>query len=307
MGESHAKDKDAAPNTSMPLDDVMLAMDVVDTLRRQERMVALELDEVQRRQDLKQRLRTIYAQQGIEVPDHILEEGVAALKQDRFTYKPPPPGIVTRLARIYVTRASWGKFLLGGVGVIALAVAVGYYTLIAPNARLPSELEARYQSIVEIAATEHAREALTSTYNAGKAAIQNDDRDSVKQALIQLDVIKRTLAQEYTIRVVNRANERSGVWRVPDINTQARNYYLIVEALDATGKVQQVSITNEETGATETVTTWGLRVDEDTFNRVASDKQDNGIIENNRVGSKKLGHLRANYSIATTGGAITKW
>ena len=54
-----------------PLDDVMLAMDVVDTLRRRERMVARELDEHGRAEDLKQRLRRIYAQQGLDVPDHV--------------------------------------------------------------------------------------------------------------------------------------------------------------------------------------------------------------------------------------------
>ena len=34
-----------------PLDDVMLAMDVVDTLRRRERLVARELDEIGREAD----------------------------------------------------------------------------------------------------------------------------------------------------------------------------------------------------------------------------------------------------------------
>ena len=73
-----------------PLDDIMLAMDVVDTLRRRERLVHKELDEAGRAADLKERLRRIYAQQGMEVPDHVIEAGVAALKEERFTYKPPP-------------------------------------------------------------------------------------------------------------------------------------------------------------------------------------------------------------------------
>ncbi|MGB5744091.1 MAG: DUF6384 family protein, partial [Sedimenticolaceae bacterium] len=57
-----------------PLDDVMLAMDVVDTLRRRDRLVARELDEAGREADLKQRLKGIYAQQGIDVPDHVVEQ-----------------------------------------------------------------------------------------------------------------------------------------------------------------------------------------------------------------------------------------
>jgi hypothetical protein len=72
-----------------PLDDVMLAMDVVDTLRRRERLVQRELDVAGREQDLREHLCKIYKAQGIDVPDHIIEEGVAALKEDRFVYEPP--------------------------------------------------------------------------------------------------------------------------------------------------------------------------------------------------------------------------
>ena len=60
-----------------PLDDIMLAMDVVDTLRRRERLVSRELDELGREEDLKARLKRIYAQQGIDVPDHVIEQGFA--------------------------------------------------------------------------------------------------------------------------------------------------------------------------------------------------------------------------------------
>ncbi|MGB5297749.1 MAG: DUF6384 family protein, partial [Thiogranum sp.] len=77
---------DVEPKPKQPLDDVMLAMDVVDTLRRRRRLVERELDAEGREQDLKQRLRKIYTAQGIEVPDHVLEEGVAALKEERFVY-----------------------------------------------------------------------------------------------------------------------------------------------------------------------------------------------------------------------------
>ena len=96
---------DAQPQGKQPLDEVMLAMDVVDTLRRRQRLVEREFDSEGREQDLKQRLHKIYAAQGIEVPDHVLEEGVAALREERFVYKSPPENFATRLARLYVTRA----------------------------------------------------------------------------------------------------------------------------------------------------------------------------------------------------------
>ena len=64
------------PAAPAPLDDVMLAMDVVDTLRHADRLVERELGAEERDQQLKERLRQLYAAQGIDVPEHILDEGV---------------------------------------------------------------------------------------------------------------------------------------------------------------------------------------------------------------------------------------
>jgi hypothetical protein len=48
-------------------------------------------------------------------------------------------------------------------------------------------------------------------------------------------------------------------------------------------------------------------VDEDTFERFAADKRDDGIIQQAVVGSKRRGELDLHYSVATTGAAITNW
>ena len=311
-------DKVAAPATESaaqgnssheqpPLDDVMLAMDVVDTLRRRERLVKREMDEEGREEDLKQRLRKIYAQQGIEVPDHVLEQGVAALKEDRFTYKPPKKGLRTRLAHIYVNRGKWGKWVGGGLGAGVVALAANYFAFVAPNAALPEELAATHSAVVALAKSDNARSVAERILNTGNAAVRDDNSDEAKAAIAQLENLRVRLEQEYTLRIVNRQGERSGIWRVPDVNSEARNYYLIVEAIDHTGKALSVPIENEETGKTARVKKWGLRVDEGVFNSVANDKQDNGIIEQDRFGYKNRGYLVPNYEMPTTGGAITQW
>ena len=290
-----------------PLDDVMLAMDVVDTLRRRERLVTKELDDAGREEDLKQRLRKIYAQQGIDVPDHVIEQGVAALKQDRFTYKPPAESFATKLARIYIKRDRWGKWVAGGVGAAIVAAVGNYFAFIAPDAALPGELAEKHAEVVQIAASENAREVAQRVLSAGKTALSNEDTASAKEAIERLDELRAVLNQEYTVQIVNRPGERTGIWRVPDVKTQARNYYIVVEAVDPTGKVLTVPIENEETGKTERVTTWGLRVSAETFEAVASDKTDNGIIEHDRFGYKKRGYLLPDYEMPTTGSAITRW
>ncbi|MEM1371298.1 MAG: DUF6384 family protein, partial [Pseudomonadota bacterium] len=118
------------------LGDLMIAMDVVDTLRHDKRLVERELNNAARRGELIDRLREIYSSQGIDVPDHILEEGVASLEQDRFTYSPPPPHhLTTRLAKLYVTRWSWGRYVIGGLVAIVALWGSYYLTIERPRAQ----------------------------------------------------------------------------------------------------------------------------------------------------------------------------
>jgi len=290
-----------------PLDDVMLAMDVVDTLRRRERIVKSELDDLGREEDLAERLRKIYAAQGIEVPDHVIEQGVAALKEGRFTYQPPPRSIATRLARLYVDRGRWGKRVGAVAGALVLAGGIHYFAFVAPTAAIPKQLVGVHTEAIALAKTDQARETLERYLNAGQAAVRDGHTEGARKALSQLESARTLLGQEYALRIANRPGEPSGVWRIPDVNTGARNYYIMVEAVDPTGRVLRLPIQSEETRTTETVDIWGLRVDEGTFLEVAGDKKDDGIIQRDRFGYKARGELVPRYEIETTGGAITRW
>lgn len=97
----------------------MLAMDVVDTLRHQQQLVASELDEDARSRDFTLRVKRIYDAQGIDVDDQIIAEAVRALRDDRFVYRPPKRSFALRLAEIYVERGKWAL----RVGLLALVVA----------------------------------------------------------------------------------------------------------------------------------------------------------------------------------------
>ena len=85
----------AVPDAPAPppqkLDELMLAMDVVDTLRHQDSLVARELDETRREGQLIERLRQIYRDQGIEVPDRVLHEGVQGAQRKPFCLYAPQP------------------------------------------------------------------------------------------------------------------------------------------------------------------------------------------------------------------------
>ncbi|NOT41219.1 MAG: hypothetical protein HOP13_12070, partial [Alphaproteobacteria bacterium] len=76
----------AVPAKPQTLDELMLAMDVVDTIRFRELLVERELGQGDRDKALRDRLREIYKSQGIEVTDRVLDEGIKALKESRFVY-----------------------------------------------------------------------------------------------------------------------------------------------------------------------------------------------------------------------------
>lgn len=294
-----------------PLDEVMLAMDVVDTLRHRERVIERALSADQHDAKMIDRLREIYAGQGIEVSDEVLTQGVRALREDRFVYTPPAPGLATLFARVYVSRGRWGKPLTFVVALVAAAL-IGYQVLVrgpqlAEIAALPAALDAAYTGVVEVAEQDEVVTGAAAMLSDGRVALGREEYGGARAAITGLDALRAKLLQEYELRIIPRPGELSGVWRVPDLNPNAQNYYLIVEAVDGEGKSLTLPILDEEDGAVHRVSRWGVRVDEATFRAVADDKQDDGIIQEDVVGVKRRGSLEPEYRPGALGGAITEW
>ncbi len=290
------------------LDEVMSAMDVVDVLRHQQDLVARELDSEGREQQLLDRLRKIYQGQGLDVPDHILKEGIQALEDDRFKYTPHDN---SKLAQLYVTRDKWLKPLLVMFLILAVLGLAYYFTQARPAIKarqaIPNELVKTFNQI-QSASTDPAITAKAySTRESAEAAYENENYAQANKLKEDLQNTLEQLQRAYKIRIISRPNESSGIWRVAEINSTNRNYYLIVEAIDANNQALALPIVNEENNQQQIVKKWGLRVDQATFNRVANDKRDDGIIQNNIVGEKESGVLTPKYRIQTNGKAITNW
>ena len=300
-----------ADNPAAELDEVMLAMDVVDTIRHRELIVERELNSEERREKLIERLKSLYAAQGLEVSDHVLAKGVEALEEDRFAYDPPESGFQTWLAHRYVNRGRWGKPLLA-VLAIAVAVFVAWQLMVvrpeaARIAGLPLELQTSFETVIAAASTETAVERANDLLTSGSAALDRGDTDGAAEAIDGLRSLEVMLEQRYELHIVSRPGELSGVWRVPDANPSARNYYLIVEAIDDDGNVLSMPVRNEEDGKIYTVDKWGIRVDREIFERVAADKSDDGILQDYVLGTKERGTLQPDYRVPTTGAAIVSW
>ncbi|MDH3362281.1 MAG: DUF6384 family protein [Gammaproteobacteria bacterium] len=294
-----------------PLEDLMVAMDVVDTLRHRDLIVDRELEAEGRRQRLLDRLRDIYEAQGIEVSDAALSAGVDALEEDRFRYTPTTGGFSVKLARLYVSRGRWLKPLAGVLALGLLIWIVWLFTVGLPEARLlaalPAKIEATHARITEIAASDAASERADMLFSQARQSLKEENREDAETRHEQLRALLRDLESAYEVRIVSRPNEVSAIWRVPDINPDARNYYLIVEAVTPSGSVIPLRVRNEEDGRTYQVSKWGLRVDQSTFETIADDKRDDGIVQDNIVGVKSVGQLDPVYRVSTTGGTITDW
>lgn len=372
---------EASPAATPALDDLMLAMDIVDTLRHDMRIAERELDDGKRRAEMKKRLGEIYASQGISVPDDMLEEGVRALEQDRFTYKSRATGLQAGLARLYVKRGKLGMAL--GVLLVAGALAwAGWYfglerprlareaAVAAELSRGGERLDAAMAEITTLtqspalrkraeaaaadgraaaaagdqaaltraldglgAITAEAKElaALPARIDTALAAIRTEavddpaldsaavlegearralaayDGTGARSAAEKLEALQALLRQSYEIRIVQADDVPSGVWRIPEVNPLARNYYLIVEAVEPDGSAIDMTITSEESRKTSTVKRWGVRVSQEVFDTVRRDKSDDGIIQNDRVAEKKRGMSTPEWAIPAPPGAITEW
>jgi hypothetical protein len=310
----------AAPTEPAPkLDDLMLAMDVVDTLRHDKCLVERELSAEASDEALIKRLREVYKSQGIEVSDRVLEEGVQALREKRFSYEPPGPSFERSLALLWIDRARIGKILLAVfLALCCIWLAYDYFVVRPQQVAqrqataeltevLPKTLAADYADVLREAKVDVARQNAARLLADAKAALARSNAPIARKAVADMEALLDELGAEFTLRIVNRPGEASGVWREPMINPQARNYYLIVEAMAPDGKVLSRPILNEETGVTSKVEKWGVRVGSELFEKVIEDKRDNGLIERNIVGQKKRGYLDVEYAVPIFGGAITKW
>ncbi len=308
-----------AETKAQSLDDVMLAMDVVDTLRHRELILERELGGDERKTALVNRLREIYAAQGIEVPDAILEDGVRALEEKRFAYDPPKDSLQIRLARAYVDRGRWAPpilFIVGAALFLTAAYEFGFdrpreaaaeRTRIELTVTLPTEIAAARDAALALAGDDAARRRIETAYQDGVAAAAAGDAGAARKAAEDLAALKDDLAADLTIRVVSGPNSTSGIARDNVARPGVENFYLIVEAVDARGKPHALEIESQEDRRTARVASWGVAVPEDEFLKVAADKNDDLIIQDDSVGRKPKGTLQPQYDVPTMDGAILEW
>lgn len=301
------------------LDELMMAMDVVDTLRHREDLVRRELDEAGRQAELIARLREIYREQGIEVPDRVLEQGVEALKEHRFVYTPPPPSWKRTVLEFWARRADVGKRALRISVVLLVLAGLTYFGLVRPaqetrrqalieaTETIPRSINLTHSDIQKIATDEAARKRADALLADGERAIRDRDLPAMRRINADLARLREALSLEYTLRIVSEPGQLTGLWRRPPGWWKERSYYLIVEPVAPDGRRLSLPIRDEVTGETETVSQFGVRVPRETYESVAEDKRQDGIVQRNAFGEKRRGQMEVDYAMPFEGGTITTW
>jgi hypothetical protein len=248
------------------------------------------------------------------VTDRILDDGIRSLREERFTYRPQGGWFARRLAGIWIRR---GRYLLA-VGAVCVGVGgVGLYNHeqalaeqrfeVELTETLPRKLEEAFTFAREQAVEPGVEPQINGLAADALAALNLRDSGKAKTAIQELANIGQALSRSYALRIVSRPGEYTAVYRIPEDRPDARNYYLIVEAVTSNGNILALPILNEENGKTQIVSKWGQRVPEYTYQRVGEDKKDDGILQDNILGKKERGYLSVSYTMDVLKGAITQW
>jgi hypothetical protein len=238
---------------------------------------------------------------------------------DGLDFVPPPPGIATTLAHLYVLRHRWQRPAGVVLGVVVVLLA-GYLLIWSPlqNAQiaqsrlelsetLPNQIIAAYEAIYDETKVQQPAKDAATLRDQGLAAAKAGDRPGAETALNGLTGMLAALKQQYRITVSPGPDGKWGFWTFPSDNSDETNYYLVVQALNDDGQPLQLPVGDSATGKTETVSRWGVRVPEDVYRIIQADKNDNGTIDDPDLAFKEDGYVDPHYRRPVLGGTLTRW
>ena len=167
-------------------------------------------------------------------------------------------------------------------------------------AALAADVVRLHGAVLAEAAEDLVREQAADLARESESLIAGRDVEGLDAAARRLQDLLTTVSTEYRIVVTG------GVWRYPNDARDVRNHYLLVQALGTDGEPVTMTIRSEENGETRRVRQWGERVPQEVYDRVAADRADNGIIDDEEFGFKARGFVTAERRYADIG-QITEW
>ena len=289
--------------------EMLRVMDAAQVIH--ERRAALEEHEAFDREATIREIQVMYEELGDLVDAETIEKALDEYLTQRYAFTPAPAGLRRNLALLYIRRG-WVATRVILPTAAAATLVWGGFAYVEGRAQRIQELEAAAlvtletdidrlrDAVLAVAAEDLVRERADALGQEATAQIAAGNTDALRTTAARLENLHDLVAAEYRLEVTG------GQWRYPDNNRNIRNYYLIVRALDADGQLVTIPVRNEETGGTRRVSEWGERVPQEVYDRVAADKQDNGIIDDEEFGFKPRGFITAERRHPDVG-QITEW
>ncbi len=165
---------------------------------------------------------------------------------------------------------------------------------------LRAEVVGLHAAVLAEAVEELGRERAAELRVSADAQLAARDLDALESTAESYRQLHALVGSEYEIVIVG------GVWRYHNELDGVRNYYLRVQAVAGDGQQLPVTVRNEEDGSTARVTEWAERVPKEVYDRIANDRQDNGIIDDDDFGFKRRGFVTAERNYEDLG-QITRW
>lgn len=292
--------------TTVP--EMLRILDVASALRRERERAQRELAIDETKARLRERLRAAALESGDPVTEAEIEAAIGQYFGSQFEFRPPKPSLRLAIANAWIRRK---QILIAGVVALALG-GTGYWLFssgpmsdraklarseqetAASRATVRAEL-ARARSLAESADAIAAVESLGRRVEALEQGSSQEGHGHAESTAVatELRALNAKLTEEYTVRIVSRPGQRSGIdaYFEDAQGKRVSGYYLIVESIDAEGRVRPREIRDAETGRTRSVRTWGEQVPKAVYDRVAKDKSEDGIVDQVGFAKKMRGHL----------------
>lgn len=149
---------------------------------------------------------------------------------------------------------------------------------------------------------------------ARKAAEDGNEGD-YRQASTALRALWQYVGMDLTIRVVDGKGKTSAVngrCKIapgqPGVCVDGpKRAYVILEAVDASGRVVPREVLDREIQVSKVVESWGQEISAETYEEIKKSKVSNGFVEKREFGHKAAGDYALTYDRSVLNGTITSW
>ncbi|WP_248800479.1 DUF6384 family protein [Pseudomonas sp. MWU13-2105] len=252
---------------------------------------------VAQREQLEKRVSALYTDAlvaNMPTTRRLLEEAGPLLEKARTVEQVRLPLQVTEQSRTEDSKlinSATDSLKKDSIGLNALATQLDALSAQATTIR-PwfTQLQDSRDKVRKMGLSKADAEQFQPLFAKAEQAVKDMNATAAEQGLQEVEQLRAVAAAPLTLEVVSRAGEKSMVERNFD-PTGGKSWYLLAEALDASGNVVPLPITSVETGERRYASMFGVRVNQATYQAAKNDKLADGLVDDRLIGKKAANSL----------------